>query len=76
MTKDQLIARIENDFTYHPPTSEQILRYAQIRDKYRELALLLIELTPQSREQSMAFSDLDHSCMMANASIARNEKNG
>jgi hypothetical protein len=66
-------ARIENDFTYHPPKEGQAERYIALRDKAKEFALLIIELTPVSREQSLALTNLEYASMMANAAIARNE---
>ncbi len=64
--------RIERDFTYHAPTPEQVVNYTQLRDAYKALALLVVELTPASREQSLALTELEYSNMMANAAIARN----
>jgi hypothetical protein len=68
-------ARIENDFTYHAPTPEQVQRYNQLREAAKAFALLIVDLTPISREQSLALTELEYSVMMANASIARNEVN-
>jgi hypothetical protein len=65
--------RIERDFTYHPPKGDQAERYVRIRDKAKELALLIVEVTPASREQSSALTKLDEVVMHANAAIARNE---
>ncbi len=64
---------IEYRFIYHAPKPGQPEKYTQIREKYKELALLLLDLTPSSREQSLALTELEYSCMMANASIARHE---
>lgn len=64
---------IEHRFTHHAPKGDQVERYQQIRDEFKKLALLLTELTPQSREQSLAFTHLEQASMFANASIARNE---
>ncbi len=72
-TKEELLTRIENDFTYHAPKDDQIRRYGIIRNKFKELAILIVNLTPVSREQSLALTNLEHSSMMANAAIARNE---
>jgi len=66
-------AQIENNFTYHAPKPGQPERYQRIRDKAKELALLIVELTPHSREQSIALTELETSVMFANAAIARNE---
>ena len=65
--------RLERDFTYHAPKGDQPERYIKIRDKAKELALLISDLTPNSREQSLAFTKLDEVVMHANSAIARNE---
>lgn len=70
MTKDQ----IDNIFTYHAPFGTQQARYVAIRDKAKELALLINEACPESREKSLSLTNLQQSVQMANASIAINEK--
>jgi len=65
--------QVENAFTYHEPKESQPERYEQLRAKFKELGLLIIELTPESREQSVALTHLEIASMMANAAIARNE---
>ena len=67
ITKEELDTR----FTYHLPTGEQPDKYAKIGDKVRELAELIVEVCPDSREQSLAMTDLEKVRMWANASIAR-----
>lgn len=74
MNPNDLKARIERDFTYHPPHGTQTERYVQIRDAGKRLALLLTELTPYSREQSLAVTSLEEVVFWANAAIARNEE--
>lgn len=69
----QNLPRIENNFTYHPPKGDQQDRYVAIRDKAKELALLINDCTPASREQSLAFTSLEECVMHANSAIARNE---
>lgn len=64
---------VANRFTYHPPTSDQIPRYNALREKAKEMALLIVELTPPSREQSAALTQLQLAVMLANAAIACNE---
>lgn len=64
---------IENNFTYHPPKAGQPERYGLMRAKGKELALLIEEICPESRERSLAMTNLEQSVMWANASIARNE---
>ena len=67
--KDQ----IENNFTYHPPKPGQPEKYTELRDAMKDVALLIDELCPDSREKSLAMTKLEESSMWANASIARNE---
>jgi hypothetical protein len=66
-------ALIENNFTYHPPIGNQQQRYVELREKAKELAYLIEALCPDSREKSLALTNLEQSVMWANASIARNE---
>jgi hypothetical protein len=69
MTEQELI----NRFTYHPPKGDQVERYQKIRDKGLEFALLINDLTPASREQSLAITHLEDAVMSANKAIAVNE---
>ena len=70
---DEMQERVDNNYTHHPPTPDQIERYKQIRGNTKELQMLLLELTPPSREQSVASTKLEEFVMWANAAIARNE---
>jgi len=65
--------QIENNFKYHAPKDGQPEKYQAIREKAKELAYLIDELCPNSREKSLAMTNLEQSVMWANASIARNE---
>lgn len=69
MTNEELT----NRFTYHAPKDDQPERYVAIRAKALELALLINELTPEGREQSIAFTKLDEVVFFANSAIARGE---
>lgn len=71
--KEEMHARIENNFIYHAPKLNQQERYGKLRDKAKELAHLINDLTPVSREQSLALTQLEDAVMWSNASIARNE---
>lgn len=64
---------IEKNFTYHAPKQGQPERYELIRNKAKELALVIEKSCPDSREKSLAFTKLEEAVMWANASIARNE---
>ncbi|SYX84623.1 DUF7681 family protein [Paenibacillus alvei] len=64
---------IENNFKYHVPKEGQPEKYNAIREKAKELANVIEELCPNSREKSLAMTNLEQAMMWANASIARNE---
>ena len=64
---------LDRVYKYHPPFGNQQDRYIKIRDSAKAFAALLLGLTPQSREQSLALTNLEQSVMWANAAIARNE---
>ena len=70
MTNDQ----IDNIFTYHKPFGTQQDRYVAIREKAKELAFLLNDACPESREKSLAFTQLQSAIHWANSSIAINER--
>ena len=69
MTQEQ----IENTFTYHAPKGDQTTRYQSIRDCAKELAHNIERNCPDSREKSLALTNLQQAVMWANASIAINE---
>lgn len=64
---------IDNNFKFHAPKEGQPERYTAIREKAKELAHLIDQSCPTSREKSVAFTQLETAVMWANASIARNE---
>jgi len=63
---------IENAFRYHPPKPGQPEQCERLRSKAKELAYLISELCPNSREKALAMTNLEQSVMWANAAIARN----
>jgi hypothetical protein len=64
---------VERDFKYHPPKEGQAKRYEAIRNKAKELALMLVRECPDSSEKNLALTKIEEAVMWANASIARNE---
>jgi hypothetical protein len=64
---------IEKRFTYHPPKEDQPKKYEKLRALAKELAYLINNLCPESRERSLAQTKLEEAVMWANAAIARNE---
>ena len=65
---------IDNMFTYHPPFGDQQQRYEALRLKARELGYMIEAMCPDSREKSLAITNLQSTVMWANGSIAINEK--
>ena len=64
--------QIENNFKYHAPKEGQQEKYEAIRAKAKELAHLIDDTCPTSREKSLAMTKLEESVMWANAAVARN----
>lgn len=68
-TREELLIR----FTYHAPKGDQPRRYEELRAQARKLAELIVDLTPESREQSLALTNLEQTAFWANAAIARRD---
>ncbi len=68
---DQL--ELDLRFTYHAPSPNQVVKYDAIRNMARGLAVHILTLTPESREQSLAITHLEQAVMWANAAIARRD---
>lgn len=69
----KLRADMEVRFRYHPPMPGQSERYEKLRAKAKELAGMILDFCPESREQALALTNLEQAVMWANASIARRE---
>lgn len=61
---------IEQIFSYHPPTPEQIPHYEAVRAGAKEFARILDEHVPACADRSAAIRKLRESVMTANAAIA------
>ena len=61
---------IENIFTYHSPSADQLPKYEAIRAKAKELGHVIVANTPASADQTAAIRLLREAVMTANASIA------
>lgn len=64
--------KIDDLFTYHPPTGDQPAQYAAIRAKAKELAHVIVDNTPPSSDQTASIRKLRECVFTANASIALN----
>lgn len=67
------IDQLQHAFKYHAPAGNQAERYARLRMVAGELAQHIATNTPESREQSLAFTKIEEAVMFANAAIARHE---
>ena len=63
---------LENNFRYHAPKEGQPEKYEALREKAKELAYLIEEVCPNSREKAVAMAQLETAVFWANAAIARN----
>lgn len=68
ITADEIVKR----FTYHAPTEAQKDAYHTLRKQFAELCVTIDNLCPDSREKSVAFTELETAMFWANAAIARN----
>lgn len=64
---------LQNRFTYHAPTPDQVPKYRISREMAAEYAKWIIDNVPDGREQALAITKLEEVVMWANAGIARRE---
>lgn len=67
MTQEQLDLTFAG---YRKPTENTTPKYEAIQLKVKELAQLINDLAPESREKAIALTDLQGARMWANAAIA------
>ena len=66
----------EKNLTNHAPADEDVIdRFETIRETAKVLASRIDARCPESREKSLAFTNLEQTVMWAVASIARNQEN-
>lgn len=62
--------QLQNWFTYHSPTPEQLPKYQAIREAGLALATAIRDNSPASADQTAAIRKVRDAVMTANASIA------
>lgn len=72
MRNERTADQINNNFQYHAPKEGQPEKYNELRAKAKEFAEAINELCPDSREKSVALTELETAMMWANAAVARN----
>lgn len=66
MTNEQL----DNWFTYHAPSSEQLIGYQRLREAARVFAGVINDQMPDSADKTATIRKLRECVMTANAAIA------
>ena len=67
--------QLEHNLTNHPPVDDSIVkRFEVIRDEAKVLGRQILNSCPESRERSLALTNLEQTVMWAVASIARNQE--
>lgn len=69
----KLNRQIENNHKYHTPKEGQPLTYEKLRQAFKRLAYEIDAYCPDSREKSVAMTNLETAQFWANASVVRNE---
>lgn len=73
-SQQQQLDQLEHNLTNHAPKNDAIIGlFVDIRTKAKNLGAEIIFSTPQSREQSLALTNLEQAVMWAVAAIARNQ---
>lgn len=72
--KQGLYTRVEEDFSFHPNTGEEVAEtHEEVRYILREAAKRLIDVTPVCREQSLMLTALEEAMHWANSGIAKHQ---
>lgn len=67
-----LRSRIENDFKFHPATTEEKANaHTSVRNKCMDTALFFEQNVPHGRELSLALIHLEEAMHWANAALAK-----
>jgi hypothetical protein len=65
-----LVDKIDDLFSYHPPEPDQVARYEALRAGAKVFAHIVLANTPTSADQTAAIRKLRECVMTANAAIA------
>lgn len=68
------LKEIDRRFSHHAPDLDASKRHAAIRIVFKNAAEVVVDVTPASREQSLAITALEEAAFWANAAIARDGK--
>lgn len=62
--------QLENWFTYHSPSPDQLPKYQVIREAGKALTKAIVDNSPSSADQTAAVRKVREAVMTANAAIA------
>lgn len=65
---------LDNIFSYHAPTPEQVNKYELLRWHARSFAVAITELVPAGADQTAAIRKLREALFTANAAVALDGK--
>lgn len=68
------IEQLHHNLTNHPPVNDGVIQaFELVREPAKVLGEAIVNLCPDSREKSLALTNLEQTVMWAVASIARNQ---
>ena len=67
---------LNNRYNYHAPDDEARNRHQMVREMFKDVATALRTMLPESREASLAETNLEQAMFWANAAIARMDETG
>lgn len=65
--------RIEKAFAYHKPSEEGLERITHLRGLFSDMAQVIKEIAPDSREKSVALTHLETTAMWAIKAVVCND---
>lgn len=63
---------IHDRFHYHAPSPAGVQRHGELSNAFEALALLVFDIVPDGREQSLVLTKLEEAKFWASAGVARN----
>lgn len=64
---------MEKTFAYHKPSEDGLSKITALREAFSSVASLIKEVSPASREQSVALTNLETTAMWAIKSVVHND---
>ena len=62
--------QLDNWFSYHSPSTDDLVKYQTLRDAARDFAEVINALCPESADKTSAIRKVREATMTANAAIA------